>query len=1113
MNRFSLSTLVRGLFFSLLLIEMSATVDAQTLTFSDGATSATVPEGRDFASTAIGDPWDLSERSDLVWMFSTGFQVNPASGQPGIVVSGGKAQGTILPGQEPSVQIQFEGISGGFNLVEKTGVPYPIDASVFKRLSFRMKRSPETANPVDTFEARYFTGTLRTATTVGGHLALTRGFDSQNRLWTNQSPVADQAQPTYHIYKLDLDASNPFKYGANWAGLVRGLALRIASTDSALAGSTMELDWVRLTPRGTAVKGLSWSGFAGPVTLIATNGTGDRIQIFPDNSTNATTFGASGTFSWDYGFLASGAWTIQASDGATSRSITMVISPMPIFNFTEPDQTGGRDFATTAIGDPWDMQNAEDVTRNGKLQQIAGASYGAAGLTGTNTGDDSAVYLLDDSTRPPGGAVTIDANTFRHLSFTIEFDRKDLPSSEALGPVFGGVSRVIWRQAGKNGQALTNTQDILVPDGGPVTYSMDLGTFSKFGGDECSDCHFESGNGTDLWTGSIGTFRIDPFEATTSRGFRLSNVKVAADDEPTSTGTFLIRWTAFDNRMSPAPLTTSEGPAVADATVTLFYDTDTDPGSGLVQIAAGVPASAGQFAWNMAGLGPGRYFVYATVRDAAGNTQSRYSTGPVRIITPFIAPTDNDNDGLPDGWETKFGVGDPNADPDGDGVTNIQEYAGNTDPTLPNVWNLSEGATGFFNERLAIANPGVDPATVRVTFLREGGAAPIVQNYDIEAQRRITIDVNAVPGLANAAVSVVVQATAGGVVVERTMAWDARGGDLYGAHLGKAVQKALTSWYLADGDAKFADTYILFANAGGAPATVTATYLLPDSNTIVRTYTVPANARLTVFANEVPGLAGKEFSTVVQSSVPITVERAVYFSTAGRFWNGGHEAAATAAPAASWFVAEGRTGNFFDEYLAIANPQASAVTATINFLRPGGAVVTRTYTLPPTSRTTIRVDAIPGLEDTDVSASISATQPIVVERTMYWPDPQSNWYEAHNSAGVTQTGTKWAMAEGEVGGALGYETYILLANPGTNAADVRLTFLRQGNSPITMNRSVPPNSRLTVSAAEVVPSGDRFGVLVDSLNGAPIVVEHAIYWNGGGQFWGAGMGETAVRIR
>ena len=50
------------------------------------------------------------------------------------------------------------------------------------------------------------------------------------------------------------------------------------------------------------------------------------------------------------------------------------------------------------------------------------------------------------------------------------------------------------------------------------------------------------------------------------------------------------------------------------------------------------------------------------------------------------APRDSDNDGLPDGWEEKFGL-DPRAaadaalDSDGDGYTDVEEYLNGTDPT------------------------------------------------------------------------------------------------------------------------------------------------------------------------------------------------------------------------------------------------------------------------------------------------------------------------------------------------------------------------------------------------------------------------------------------------
>jgi hypothetical protein len=197
-------------------------------------------------------------------------------------------------------------------------------------------------------------------------------------------------------------------------------------------------------------------------------------------------------------------------------------------------------------------------------------------------------------------------------------------------------------------------------------------------------------------------------------------------------------------------------------------------------------------------------------------------------------------------------------------------------------------------------------------------------------------------------------------------------------------------------------------------------------------------------------------------------------------------------------VAEGRTGALFDMYLL-----------------PGGGVIAHDYELPPTSRTTVYVDGIAGLEDTDVSAAITSGEPIIVERAMYWPDPFPHWIEAHNSAGVTELGTEWVLAEGQHGGAASFATYILLANPGETDAQVTITILRDGSSlaPIDLTRFVPANARLTVYSGDIpgLQSGEQFGAHI--VSDQPIVVERAMYWNAQGQFWSGGTNESGVRIR
>ena len=113
---------------------------------------------------------------------------------------------------------------------------------------------------------------------------------------------------------------------------------------------------------------------------------------------------------------------------------------------------------------------------------------------------------------------------------------------------------------------------------------------------------------------------------------------------------------------------------------------------------------------------------------------------------------------------------------------------------------------------------------------------------------------------------------------------------------------------------------------------------------------------------------------------------------------------------------------------------------------------------------------------------------------------------------MTATGTRWALAEGELGGPLRFETYILFANPGNVDAVTTVTLLRVNQTPLTVTVVVPANSRETRAADQLgLADGEQFGALIESTQ--PIVVEHAMYWNGGGQFWGGGTNETGIRLR
>lgn len=428
------------------------------------------------------------------------------------------------------------------------------------------------------------------------------------------------------------------------------------------------------------------------------------------------------------------------------------------------------------------------------------------------------------------------------------------------------------------------------------------------------------------------------------------------------------------------------------------------------------------------------------------------------------------------------------------------------------LYTLAEGATGdFFDLDVLLANPHPTPVPVTLDFLREDGST-ITQLRSLPALSRTTIRVDDIAGLETGAVSTIVTSTsARPIVVERTMRWDRTG---YGAHGEKATGGPALTWYFAEGAQGFFDTFLLLTNAGGGANNAHVSFLLEDDETIEADFPMLGTSRLSVPLNTIPALSGRAFGIIVTFTAPGVAERAMYFGTP--LYNGGHDSVGETALATDWFLAEGATGDFFTTFLLLANPGATDAALTLTYLPESGVPVVKPVTLEAGRRMTINVAGEnASLAQTTVATRVQSTAPIVVERAQYWPGPASQWYEAHNSFGVTALGTKWGLAEGRIGGTGEAQTFILLANPGTTEATVTVQFLREpGRSPRVVTRvvTVPAMSRRTLGPAEQGPdlAEETFGAIVSSTE--PIAVERAVYWNANGQFWAAGTNASATRL-
>ena len=158
------------------------------------------------------------------------------------------------------------------------------------------------------------------------------------------------------------------------------------------------------------------------------------------------------------------------------------------------------------------------------------------------------------------------------------------------------------------------------------------------------------------------------------------------------------------------------------------------------------------------------------------------------------------------------------------------------------------------------------------------------------------------------------------------------------------------------------------------------------------------------------------------------------------------------------------------------------------------------------------------LADTAVSTTLRVLNnvAVVAERSMWWPGTSATWHESHNAPGATATGTRWALAEGQVGGTRGIDTYVLIANTSAADGDVRVTLLFEDGSNISKVFTIGARSRFNVDPRAEFPAAldRRFGMLVESLGSTPaqLVVERAMYWDAAGQRWAAGTAALATRL-
>ena len=217
-------------------------------------------------------------------------------------------------------------------------------------------------------------------------------------------------------------------------------------------------------------------------------------------------------------------------------------------------------------------------------------------------------------------------------------------------------------------------------------------------------------------------------------------------------------------------------------------------------------------------------------------------------------------------------------------------------------WFLAEGATGsFFTTFVLLSNPNPTPANVILYYYREGGGF-VPDGLTIPAGSRRTINIATV-GPTLAATSVATRVTSDiGIVVERAMYWPMTPASWNEASNAFGVTETSRRWALAEGRVggpSAFQTYVLIANPDTSPALVNATFARTSGAPFAKTFSVPANGRLTITTGPgsmVPELADESFGVILTADRPVFAERALYSNAGGVFWAAGSVATATAIP-------------------------------------------------------------------------------------------------------------------------------------------------------------------------------------------------------------------------
>ena len=540
-----------------------------------------VAESNDFASEKYADAWDYDATTDQ----------RPGSGTAGWRVEGGVLSFTTSgSGLFEPVNTLTHPIPGGYPAMPygRDGWLKSIDTTRYTRVSLRMYLSSVPVGSSGVIS--WFTDGYKDSAHQGAFpISSTAKYQGQ---------LLRAGWNTYDFLITNHIAQRP------WAGRVTGFRVMPINR----SGIGVKVDWLRLyKPRSsvqTTLRGLT------PGRGVAVYWDRDRSGS-NNTAANAARWGLLGTYTAgstgavSLSFPASsyppGTYQLWAS-GSYSAPITVTELPQPVV--LNPDDRGGRDWATVVRKDPWDMGQRTDTWNP---VNVSGYSVANGVAYGTNASNDPQVPLRV-TTSTNGGVTSIPGSAYHRLSFRLYNSTSSVCN---LGFDEGGgcLVRLIWQVSGRPTEVQETNDIVVYPGWNHVTVDLN----SPYAREPESRQTFLGWRGNNNYN-----VRIDPNEDPGRRSWQIDYVALRADDEGNDGFTFAFH----DKAWKPG------------TTARVYLDNNATAGDGFGRYigAPAVRSGINNWSWKMpADMRTGLYHVLLELTDGIGAVSRSYSTGPVYL--------------------------------------------------------------------------------------------------------------------------------------------------------------------------------------------------------------------------------------------------------------------------------------------------------------------------------------------------------------------------------------------------------------------------------------------------------------------------------------------------